>query len=256
MEGVSTMPSLLGLALPLQQFRPWTPEQLELAAELMPCAYVVPLWGDQQPPEVRADQVAAVLALAARTGARLLLRACERDLSLWAPNDWAGECARRAGFFTTPVEMIPGNELNSPLASGSLAWAIGAGPSWLLRFSRRYRRLRRGERLHVPAPAPGAGGREAIAVWKACARVGVGKRFDVVDVHAYSDEQVRALPRAAHEALGLPVDLTAWNRADPDLVAAEVRANPWLWSACYAPPVGEASIEPAVLLAFDAAAGA
>lgn len=245
----------LGLVLPVRQLRAWTPEQIELAAGLMPSAYVVPVWGDRQPPEVRAERVAAVLALAARTGARILLRACERDLALWAPNDWAGECARRAGLFTIPVEMIPGNELNSPLERGSLAWAIGAGPSWLLRFSRRYRRLRRGERLHVPAPAPGAGGREAIAVWRACARVGVGKRFDVVDVHAYSDEQVRALPRLAHEALGLPVDLTAWNRADPDLVVAEVRANPWLWSACYAPRPDEGPIEPAVLAAFDAVRG-
>jgi hypothetical protein len=52
-------------------------------------------------------------------------------------------------------------------------------------------------------------------------------------VHAYSDEQVRTLPRLAHELLGLPVDLTEWNAADPELVAAEVRAHPWLRSACY-----------------------
>jgi hypothetical protein len=236
----------LGVVLPDRRWRSWAPEELGPATELGPSACVVPVYGEQ-PTEARAAQVAAARALAGRTGARILLLAREPDLPGWAPNDWAGECARRAGFFTgvggmgvgnphapTPVEMIPGNELNSVAEGGSAAWATGAGPSWLLRFAQRYRRLRRGERLHLPAPASGGDGREAVAFWEACARAGVGKRFDVVDVHAHSEEQVRTLPRLAHETLGLPVDVTECTGAAPVVVAAVVRAHPWLGSACYA----------------------
>ena len=243
----------LGVVLPDRRWRSWAPEELGPAAELGPSACVVPVYGEQ-PTEARAAQVAAARALAGRTVARILLLAREPDLPGWAPNDWAGECARRAEFFTgrlsgmpltgpakrgscpqpTAVEMIPGNELNSAAEGGSAAWATGAGPSWLLRFAQRYRRLRRGERLHLPAPASGAEGREAVAFWEACARAGVGKRFDVIDIHAHSEEQVRTLPRLAHETLGLPVDVTECTGADPVLVAAVVRAHPWLGSACYA----------------------
>ena len=189
----------------------------------MPSAWVVVVYGDRSA-SVRAEQIAAARELATRTGARLLLRAYEPDIPEWAPNDWAGECARRAGFFGPPtesMEMIPGDEQVSLV-----------GTSWLLRLAQRYRRLRRGERLHLPAPSPGEDGTGAVAFWDACARAGVGKRFDVVDVHAYSDEQVQTLPGLAHEKLGLPVDLTECSRADPALVATEVRANTWLHSAC------------------------
>ncbi len=248
------MPGPLGLGLPNRQWEAWGPHELELAAELGPSALVVLVYGDQ-PEEVRQAQAAAARALAARTGARLLLRAYEPNVPQWVPTDWAGECARRAGLFTgervkgkgeresgslspfpwplSPVEMIPGNELNLECEGGSLAWAIERGPSWLLNVAKRYRRLRRGERLHLPAPSPGEGGAEAVAFWEACARAGVGRRYDVVDVHAYSDEQVRTLPRLARELFGRPVALTEWNQADPALVAAEVRANPWLEGACY-----------------------
>ncbi|HYU19996.1 MAG TPA: hypothetical protein VEQ11_15005 [Chloroflexota bacterium] len=250
------MPRPLGLGLPGQQWETWEPNELELAAALMPSAVVVLVYGDQ-PAETREAQVAAARALVARTGARLLLRACEPDVPIWASTDWAGECARRAGFFTRggpliPIEMIPGNELDGASEGGSLAWAAGAGPSWLLRFAQRYRRLRPGERLHLPAPSPGT---EVSAFWQACARAGVSNRFDVADVHAYSDEQVRTLPRLAHEMLGLPVDLTECDQVEPALVAAEVRAYPWLGSACYSIRQGHrwATERPDLVAAFQAA---
>ena len=204
----------------------------------MPDAYVVPVYGDQ-PAEIRQAQVAFARSLAARTGARLLLRAEEPDIPEWAPDDWAGECARRAGFFGRPtagLEMIPARALNRPAGGGALGWptnqrrarATGQGPSWLLRFARRYRRLRPGEWLHLPAPEPGPDGTAAITFWESCARAGVDRRFDVVDVVATTDEQVRTLPRLAHELLGRPIVLIGWERADPAVVAVEVRAHPWL----------------------------
>ena len=207
----------------------------------MPVAYVVPVYGDQAD-DVRLAQVASARSLATRTGARLLLRAEEPDIPEWAPNDWAGECARRAGFFGPPaeeLEMIPGRALNRPAAGEALAWPTerrrarsgGQGPSWLLRFAKRYRRLRPGERLHLPAPEPGEDGAEAIAFWEACVLAEVGRRFDVVDVRATTDEQVRTLPRLAHERFGLPVVLTEWEWVDPALVVAEARAHSWLGRA-------------------------
>ena len=234
----------LGLVLAERRGQAWGPDELALAVELRPSACVVPVHGDV-PAEVRAARVAFARTLLERTEARLLLRAAEPDLPQWAPTDWAGECARRAGFFAGDgrgekgIEMIPGEALDL---------AGGAAASWLLRVAQRYRRLRRGDRLHLPAPDPAA----AAAFWKACARAEVGKRFDVVDVQKTADEQVRALPRLAHELRGLPVDLTAWERVDPLLVAAEVRAHPWLVSACYADLAG--LIEQPVLLARFCAA--
>lgn len=261
----------LGVALP-RRWEGWGPGELERVAELRPAAVLVPIAGDR-PTLVLAARAASLRALAARIGARLLLRADEPDVPAWAPNDWAGECARRAGLFARPgeaaaLEMIPGHALNFP-PDGALAWDPGAeparpragrparpeeraaspaatarprGPSWLLRFAQRYRRLRPGERLHLPAPSIGEGGADAVVFWAACARSGLGRRFDVVDVHAYSDEQVRTLPRLAHEMLGLPVDLTEWGGADPLVVAAEVQARPWLLGACSVPPTDDADV--------------
>lgn len=222
----------LGLTLPNRHWEPYRAAELRAARALRPAALVALLF-EEQAIGVRRRQVEQVRELVALLGCRLILRPWTGAALERSPTAWAATCSAWAAWFGGPglrVELTPANEPNRtdrPADGDRQA-------TWLLAFAARYRALRPDDVLHLPAPwsgEPGEGSIRALRYWRALAERGVHAAYDRIDSQEFGEEI--GLHAHAWRLFGKPVDVIAFNGADPVRVAAEVRAHSYLGVACW-----------------------
>lgn len=195
-----------GINLPNRQFDPYTKAELHALEDLKPSTLIWILYDDREG-AINMEHKWQLEPYINKYHPRIIYRTYRDDIYKQDPINWTIKCNKLIERINIPGEFIPANEFN--LEGFGDDWKIQA--DWLKEVALQWPKSNRQvvNLIHLPALAPMG---DYQAGWEYYHKAGLGKVFDVWDVHIYTMDH-SIVPLAYTD--GWRVCITEFNMMDP-----------------------------------------